>query len=49
MRNVNTDGNVSNYYNAGDDFGVRLVVTLRGGAVISSGDGSEESPFIISV
>ena len=44
---MNSNGNVSNYYNAGDDFGVRLVVTLRGVAVISSGDGSEESPFVI--
>ena len=45
---VAADGSVRNSNYAGNAGGVRLVVTLSTGAVISSGDGSEESPFVIS-
>ena len=48
MRRVYSDGNVNSTTNAGYDSGVRLVVSLNTGAVISSGDGSTENPFIIS-
>ena len=45
---VYTDGNVNYHSDVGSAIGVRLVVSLSTGAVISSGDGSEESPFVIS-
>ena len=44
---VFTTGNVTSGYTAGNNNGVRLVVSLSTGAVISSGDGSKESPFVI--
>jgi hypothetical protein len=48
VRVVHSGGFVDSDYSAGGDNGVRLVVTLGSGAVITSGDGSEESPFVIS-
>jgi hypothetical protein len=45
---VSKVGAVNNDYYVNGDGGVRLVVSLSTGAVISSGDGSEESPFVIS-
>ncbi len=48
VRDVNFDGDVNYDYYVGYAGGVRLVVSLNAGVVISSGDGSEESPFVIS-
>jgi hypothetical protein len=48
VRSVGTDGLVYYSYLVHHSGGVRLVVSLRDGAIISSGDGSEERPFVIS-
>ena len=48
VRSVVAAGNVNDYYSVDYAGGVRLVVTLSTGAVISSGTGSEERPFVIS-
>jgi hypothetical protein len=48
VRNVNSGGDVNGYLGVYNNNGVRLVVSLNSGAVISSGDGSEERPFVIS-
>ena len=47
---VDSNGNVYGYYSdgVGNADGVRLVVSLSTGAVISSGSGTESDPFIIS-
>ena len=47
VRSVYSYGDVTGGSNADLAGGVRLVVSLSTGAVISSGDGSEESPWII--
>jgi hypothetical protein len=48
VRYVGTDGHVgSNSYVYNTGGGVRLVVSLATGAVITEGDGSETSPFVI--
>jgi hypothetical protein len=45
VRNVNSDGSL----NSGvfSSYGSRPAVSLNSGAVISSGDGSEESPWVV--
>ena len=40
-------GFVNNLDYVGNADGVRLVVSLGDGAVITEGDGSEESPFVV--
>jgi hypothetical protein len=48
MRRVVDVGNISNSHGTEIAYGARPVISLAPGAVISSGDGSEESPFVIS-
>ena len=49
VRNVDAAGSVGIYYNIVDYVGgVRPVVSLSSGTVISSGTGDEDNPFIIS-
>ena len=47
VRSVFSYGDADYYTYVQSASGVRLVVTLSNGAVISSGDGSEESPWIV--
>ena len=47
VRSVTPSGS-DNTSNVSNVYGLRFVVSLGSGAVISSGNGSEESPFVIS-
>ena len=47
VRYVYFSGNVDYYYYAGGSYGVRLVVSLNSGTVITGGDGSKDSPWVI--
>ena len=47
VRGMGTTGNVGSNYIVDFNYGVRFVVSLSTGAVISSGSGSEESPWVI--
>jgi hypothetical protein len=47
VRLVFSNGKVNNFSLADFNYGVRLVVSLNTGAVISSGDGSESNPWIV--
>lgn len=44
---VDVDGSV-NSCDSLDGYGIRAVITLKEGLVVSSGDGSQERPFIVS-
>ena len=48
VRVVYTNGSVSSYsYVVSYDYGIRFVVSLASGNVISSGDGSESNPWVV--
>ena len=47
VRGMGTTGNVGSNYIVDFNYGVRFVVSLSTGAVISSGSGSEERPWVI--
>ena len=47
VRHVDDNGGSANVYIVSADVGIRFVITISSGAVITDGDGSETNPWVI--